>query len=154
MKPLSKTVALDFSGCDYHGYMTIGQALCMFEKSRFEFSVEADIQDYFEPKHRATGVEFSCINDEGEYFIMPIIENDIQVHQLITFGTTVVVQTILDKPIGSHCIFHHTLLSEDKDTVYLTCKTVATLVGNSSGLRFTLPDNLYNKIVDYIDKHV
>ncbi len=140
-----------FSECNYFGFLKIQACLRWFEDERFNISKEADIQDFFLKEHRMQEIEVSLINDENEYFTMPVIENKIRCYEKISFGKTVNIHTWLEKPIGSYCTFHHYVTSTDNKNILISCQTKVVLLGEKTGLRINMPKILEERIINYIN---
>ena len=147
---ISQKYIVSFSECNYFGYMKLQACLRLFENARFLVSEKADIQDFFMELHRSKYAEISKINKENEFFTMPVIENVITCHEQIHIGEKIKVHTWLEEPIGSCCVFHHYITSDNNKKIFISCQTKIVLLGDKSGLRMNLPYVMNERILDFI----
>ena len=147
---ISQKHIISFSECNYFGHLKLQACLKLFENARFIVSEMADIQDFFIELHRCKYSNVSLINNENEYFMMPVIDNNIVCHNQVKTGEQVKIHTWLEEPLGSYCTFHHYLTSCDEKKLFISCQTKVVLLGEKSGLRKSLPSVLNERIINFI----
>lgn len=151
VKTLAHKHKIEFSECTRFGDMSLQSCLRWFERERFEISAIADVQDYFFPLHRDRENGCSRINEENEFFTMPVIDHTIKKYGDIRYSDVVCFHTYLEI-CGGICCFHHYVTAEDDREILLECLTRVAMVGAKTGVRIKLPPNMLTAMEHYFEK--